>query len=157
MGNAEPRHACRSRQRCSVPTVRQARGARFGHSVQVSGGPFEPEPAYWYSADDRRRQLCRLGAACERLAVLHEREAADVAGVYEAISEEANRLVSATPGQKVLTALGSWLPGRPAWLDPKFHEFQMPRSDWQDEVAQLRDEAEAASLELRSLATYDRP
>jgi hypothetical protein len=33
----------------------------------------------------------------------------------------------------------------------------MPRSDWQDEVAQLRDEAEAASLELRSLATYDRP
>jgi hypothetical protein len=52
---------------------------------------------------------------------------------------------------------GSRLPGRPAWLDPKFHEFQMPRSDWQDEVAQLRDEAEAASLELRSLATYDRP
>lgn len=98
--------------------------------------------AVWYSADDRRRQLRRLAVACERLAVLYEREAADVAAVYGAISEEANRLVGATPDQQVLTALGSRLPARPAWLHPKFHEFQAPRSDWQEKVAQLRHGAE---------------
>jgi hypothetical protein len=63
--------------------------------VRVSGGPFEPEDAYWYSADDRRRQLRCLDA----------------------------------------------------WLEPKFHEFQMPRSDWRDEVARLCDEADLERLD----------
>ncbi len=110
-----------------------------------------------YGTDDRRQQLRHLAAACDRLSEVYGPRKPDLAAVYRSIRDEAHRLDSSRFMQEELTALSRHLPERPDWLNPRYHEYQLPREPWQDELALAAAESEAACLELRSLGAYEHP
>jgi hypothetical protein len=141
-----------------VLTIRRARAACSGQSVRVADrGPFEPEAARWYTAEDRVEQLRQFASACGHLADrFAERHLSDSAA-YRAASATATELLPGPVDLERLKALVLIVPPAPGWLHPKALDFNAPRDAWQAEVASWREVLDGLVIELRSLATYDRP
>ncbi|MGH2393888.1 MAG: hypothetical protein ACRDGH_10425, partial [Candidatus Limnocylindria bacterium] len=129
-----------------------------GQSVQVEDrGPFEPEAAHWYTAQDRVEQLRQFASACEHLADLFAERHLSDAAAYRAASATATELLPGPVDLERVKALDLIVPPAPGWLHPKALDFNAPRDAWQAEVARSRQVLDGLVIALRSLATYDRP
>ena len=106
-----------------------------------------------FDEDDRAKQLREFAALCEALedgfARNGETRAADLIGP---LHRKARQLLDEGWEQVDLNELGGRYPAQPvAWLHPRMADYQMPREEWQDEVAELNSRARALSVDLRSI------
>jgi hypothetical protein len=142
-------HNCRSTR--SHNERRAVKIARVESELQ-SGTPHE------YDDRDRRAQLQTLADASARLSVLFgENGDTDRASGFARIADSAANLLGAAFSHDDLKALAFALPHEPEWLNPKYLDFDGPREAWQDDVAKLDSSARRVALELRAIATYERP
>lgn len=128
--------------------------------VPDSPGPFDPDNAHVYDVQDRGDQLVRFMTACQQIAMAFEDGTWPGGEAYLQLADRAQRLLTnlATPtANSGLRKLGSALPPKPYWMDPRMPDYNQRRSPWQDEAAAARHRADHAALELRAWATYDPP
>jgi hypothetical protein len=128
--------------------------------VPDSPGPFDPDNAYVYDLQDRADQLVRFMTACQQIAMAFDGGTWPGGEAYLQPADQAQRLLTnlATSSANTdLRELGSALPPRPYWMDPRMPDYNQRRSPWQDEAAAARHHADHAALELRAWAFYDPP
>jgi len=129
--------------------------ARIRHWWSARGG--EPSPrtiGHVWTPEDRQRQLRSLEWLCEQIADLFRANGDwDAAGLFRARAAMATRLLTGGYTQVELNALGQGFPYGADWLRPTRPEYNRPRAPWQDELADLHDQATAVALDLASIAT----
>lgn len=107
-----------------------------------------------FTDDDRKRQLETLARLCTQVADLlashGEGWHADALGDR---ADEARRLLENGFTKEELNVVAGQFPDGPDWLHPKFADYNGPRADWQETVADLMDQAGRVALDLRAVAT----
>lgn len=125
--------------------------------MRGANGPFQPDGAYVYDANDRRDQLARFASACRRIAAaLNEGDWPGASDYYDLATRAAGQLDD-SPAAEQLKAIASALPPKPPWMDPRMPDFNGPRSPWRETASLARHDADRTALEMRAWGTYEPP
>ncbi|MCW2751976.1 MAG: hypothetical protein JWR83_3086 [Aeromicrobium sp.] len=111
-----------------------------------------PEPP---GSADRVWQLRTFADLCTQASAVFEQGDADTAAAYAATAGKANHLINVGFEQADLNALVLNRPSHPTWLNPKYPDFDAPRSDWQEAAAVIVEELEVAGFDLRIVGSLD--
>lgn len=107
-----------------------------------------------YSEGERLEQLSEFGESCRELAEILSRhpQASSRAGSYEALAEEADRLIKTrTPSRDDLHRLSRALPEAPEWLNPKAVDSGLPTERWQKKFGRIHTRTRELALWLRAV------
>jgi hypothetical protein len=132
---------------------RRVKGGNGCHTeaVRQSAGPFDPDRAYVYGPQDRREQLGRFMTACHHIGSAVDAGAWPVSHGYLELAKRAQRPIASRGEVTSIDLLGSGLPPKPSWMDPRMAELQpTPETAKQDEAAAAHHHADHAALELRA-------
>ena len=129
--------------------------ARIRQWWSARGGQPSPRTiGHVWTPEDRQHQLRSLESLCEQLADLFRANGDwDAAGLFRARAAMATRLLTRGYTQVELNAFGEKFPYGADWLRPGHRAFNAPRAPWQNQAADLHDQAMAVALDLGSIAT----